>query len=328
MNRVVLGAAAFALALPASAVADGLPVEGVDGNDGVVSADGAYRYVTFAGTHSSIVARIHVDGGQVARRRILRGSFMVPAVAADGSAGGLSADERALVLIRPRTRLGQKRTHLLVVDPQRRFALKRKIVLRGDFSFDAISPDGSKLYVVQYNALTRQHFDPTDYAVRVVDTATGQLDGGPVVDPREPGEKMGGLPVTRTMSRDNRWAYTLYSGSEHPFVHALDTVGRTARCIDLDALTGRQDLFQLRLRLGHGGRELQVVKDGKPELAVDTHSFAVARARPPAPAQPEHRSTKTAGGGIGIWPYAGAALVLALLALATAKPLARATRAR
>jgi hypothetical protein len=53
----------------------------------------------------------------------------------------------------------------------------------------------------------------------------------------------GGLPITREASSGARWAYTLYDGAGgHPFVHALETTGRTAACIDLDALTGRNDL--------------------------------------------------------------------------------------
>ncbi|HYZ30403.1 MAG TPA: hypothetical protein VE570_15175 [Thermoleophilaceae bacterium] len=328
MKKVLLGAIALALALPAVATADGLPLLGIDAGDGVVSADGSSRYVAFAATRDSLVARIHVDGGRVARHRALRGSYTIPAVAADGSGDGLAADERTLVLIRPRSGLAQRRTRLLVVDPKRRFAIKRQIVLRGDFSFDAISPDGSKLYMVQYHDLTRRNFDPTNYSVRVVDTATGRLDGGPIVDPREPGEKMGGWPVTRAMSRDHRWAYTLYSGTEHPFVHALDTVGRTARCIDLDALTGRQDLFQLRLRPAHGGRDLQIVKDGKPELVVDTRSFDVKPVQAATRARAQRPRGDGDSDGTGVWPYAGAALLLALLGLASAKPLARATRSR
>jgi len=55
-----------------------------------------------------------------------------------------------------------------------------------------------------------------------------------VVDPREPDEQMGGLAMTREMSRDGRWAYTLYEGAEHPFVHALLTDNRISVCIDLD----------------------------------------------------------------------------------------------
>ena len=48
---------------------------------------------------------------------------------------------------------------------------------------------------------------------------------------------MTGKPVTRAMSPNGQWAYTLYQGSdEGPFVHALDTSGRSAKCIDLDGL--------------------------------------------------------------------------------------------
>ena len=55
-----------------------------------------------------------------------------------------------------------------------------------------------------------------------LDLRTGRLRGEPIMDPREPDEQMGGVPLTRTMSPDMRWVYTLYSG-EHNFVHALDT---------------------------------------------------------------------------------------------------------
>ena len=74
------------------------------------------------------------------------------------------------------------------------------------------------------------------------------------------------------MSADGRWAYTLYSSAQRPFVHALDTVGNTARCIDLDALTKRNDLFQMKLRLARGGEQLQIVKAKNPVMLVDTHS--------------------------------------------------------
>ena len=47
---------------------------------------------------------------------------------------------------------------------------------------------------------------------------------------------MRGQPLTRATSPDGRWAYTLYDGAgKEPFIHALDTSTRSARCIDLDA---------------------------------------------------------------------------------------------
>jgi hypothetical protein len=319
----VLGLTLFA---PATAAADGLPVMGFYGGDGVAARNGVYRYVTFPGGHSTVVARVRVEGGGVARYRTIPRRFTVPAVAYDGSGSGLSADDRTLVLIRPRVGLVQKRTQMAVLDT-RRLLVHKRIALKGDFSFDALSPDGSTAYLVEYLSLSRHNFDPTNYRVRSLDTSTGKLDSAPVVDPREPDEKMGGLPVTRAMSPDARWAYTLYSGGEHPFVHALDTTGRTARCIDLDSLTGRDDLFQLRLRVAGDGRRLEIVKAGKPVLLVDTRSFAVSTPQPAAPAH-KPRAAQPDDAGTRVWPWAVAFVLLALLAAVSARPLARAGRAR
>jgi hypothetical protein len=312
--------------LPAAARADGLPVLGSGGGTGVVSPDGGSRYVSFATGHISVVARLHRRGAEVASYRVIAGRFTVPVVAYDNSASGLSADGHTLALIRPRTQIPQRQTRLVLLDA-RRLRVERQIMLRGDFSFDAISPDGSKLYLVEYKSLSRNNFDPTNYAVRSLDTRRGKLDPKPVVDPREPDEKMGGLPVTRAMSPDGRWAYTLYSGAEHPFVHALDTVGNTARCIDLDALTGRDDLFQMKLRLANGGEELQIAKAKKPVVVVDTRSFAVSKPRAVAPARPAHES-RARSGGTSPWPFVVAVAALILLAAASVRPLARAGRAR
>ena len=91
---------------------------------------------------------------------------------------------------------------------------------------------------------------------------------------------MRGLPVTRATSPDGRWAYTLYDGAgKHPFVHALDTVGARAVCIDLDALEGRRDIDGLRLwRAADDGAALDVLSPRRRPLAhIDTATFAVAR---------------------------------------------------
>jgi hypothetical protein len=326
MKTALTAAVSLCLLAPTAAAADGLPIAGVYGDDGVTASGGAYRYVTFPSGGNTVVARLRTDGGSVARYRAIPGRFTVPAVASDGSATGLSTDDRTLVLIRPRTGLAQQRTQLAVLDAGR-LTVERRISLPGDFSFDALSPDGRTAYVVQYLSLSRHNFDPTDYKVRSLDTATGKLDPKPIVDPREPDEQMGGMPITRAMSPDTRWAYTLYSGGEHPFIHALDTTGRTARCIDLDALTGRDDLFQLRLRTASGGRRLEIVKGGTPVQVVDTRTFVVREPRPaakPAPKPvPRHDDR-----GTTLWPWAAAIALLGLLAAASVRPLARAARAR
>ena len=74
---------------------------------------------------------------------------------------------------------------------------------------------------------------------------------------------MNGYPIARASSSDGNWVYTLYSNpNNYPFVHALDTVHRTAVCIGIPwDWTGanQQEINQSTL----------TVKGGK--LAVGTH---------------------------------------------------------
>lgn len=262
--------------MAAAAHGDGLPVPVDDaGGEGITAQNGVategVRYVALRGNGHSVVARVQRAGGRALGWTFLPGAFTIPAVALDGSPAGLSADGRTLVLIRPRVSFPQRATRLAVLDA-RRLRVRHIVTLPGDFSFDAISPNGRNLYLIQYVAPK----DPTRYAVRTYDVARSRLNPGQIVDPRERDEAMRGLPLTRTTSADGRWAYTLYDGAgEHPFIHALDTRGRTARCIDLDSLTVR-DLGTPRLRVDRAGSRL-VLDDGTRPLAlVDTKTFAVS----------------------------------------------------
>ncbi|MDX6369467.1 MAG: hypothetical protein QOG93_969 [Gaiellaceae bacterium] len=254
-----------------NARADGLPVLGVDaGATGVAIPGGPDRYVTIPAGSNTILARVSQDGGRILASRLLQGTFTIPAVAYDGSAGGISGDGRTLVLISSRTTFPRAQTTFALIDtPQ--LAPRGRITLQGDFSFDAISPRGASLYLIQYTSA----LDPTQYLVRNYDLTARRLVTAPVVDPHEPGEKMRGQPLTRATSRDGGWAYTLYDGAgKTPFIHALDTRRGSARCIDLDALTGK-DLSKLRLKLDDSNDALLVVRANKPVLVVDRHDFAV-----------------------------------------------------
>ena len=277
MRRSIFLAPVFAAALvaalvPAAAHADGLPVLGVDvGSSGVSSgADGA-RYVTIPAGSRTIVERVAQHGGQVLAWRSLRGTFTIPAVAYDGSAGGLSADGTTLVLIEPRTSFPRAATRLLVLGSDS-LTPRRLVRLKGDFSFDAVSPNGSWLYLIHYVAPN----DPTRYLVRAYDLRRGRLLAEPIIDPHEPGEKMRGNPLSRTMSSNGRWAYTLYDGAgATPFVHALDTVARSARCIDLEGIPSRTDLSRLRLGIDGAGKRLVVRDRAAPLLLIDLRTLRV-----------------------------------------------------
>ena len=283
MRRRILGLLAGAAivtgATSSIASADGLPVLGVDvGSTGVTVPGAVTRYVTLrSGPRSTVVARVARDGGRIVRSKILQGTFTIPAVAYDRSASGLSADGRVLVLIQPRLAFPRARTSFAILDA-RTLRLRRVLQLQGDFSFDAISPSGDRIYLINYLSAS----DPTKYAVRAYDLRAGRLLPNPVVDPHEADEQMRGQPISRATSPDGRWAYTLYDGNgKTPFVHALDTSRGTARCIDLDALKGEEYLWGLRLTVRGGGKRLVVRNGLVPELVVNTKTFAVSKAPEP-----------------------------------------------
>ncbi len=307
---LVLATGVVAAAVVAGAArADGLPVLGVDvGSTGVTVPHSAYRFVTLSANRDTLVARVQRRGGRIVGTRLLAGRFTVPAVAYDGTAGGLSADGRVLVLIEPRVSFPRRETSLAVLGT-RGFVLRRLVQLRGDFSFDAVSPKGNRLYLIQYLSPR----DPTRYAVRAYDVRADRLIREPIVDPRDR-EQMHGQPISRATSPDGRWAYTLYDGAgKTPFLHALDTARGTARCIDLDPLAGNEYLW--RLRLAVSGRSIVIRDRDDAELVVDRTSFAVAR--------PANRTT-AAGDATPVWGWALGAT--ALTVLLTAAGLLRARR--
>jgi hypothetical protein len=200
-------------------------------------------------------------------------------------------------------------TPLTVVDT-RRLRVLRSFTLRGYWALDAISPTGRWLYLIHYTSPS----NALRYEVRAYDLRRQRLVTEPVVDPREPSEAMRGMAVTRAMSADGRWAYTLYirPGGGKPFVHALDTAGRTARCVDLPADLASMDISKMHLKLDDGGRTLSLDGSGERLATVDTRTFAVRRpAAAPAvrpPATPRETAARSDGGGA--WPWALTAIPL------------------
>ncbi|MGH2952925.1 MAG: hypothetical protein ACRDK9_02740 [Solirubrobacterales bacterium] len=313
----LLGAALGAAALiPTSAAsADGLPLPVEEtGPTGIADPGGAYRYVSLDVGRDTLVERTVQNGGQVSGSRILEGTFTIPAVALDGSPGGLSGDGETLALIRPRPRPGLPRetTELVALDTER---LKVRDVIRldGDFSFDAISADGRWLYLIEYVAPR----DLTRYQVRRYDLERNRLEPGAIIDPEAAEEVMAGYPLARATSPDGRWVYTLYSNYGRdfvPFIHALDTKRGTAVCIDLPALDGVRDLNALGLDPDPSGTGLAVTRRGDPGALVDSETFEVSQ--PPDPRAAPEAEGDGGGGPIGwIAVGAGALILVAVGAL-------------
>jgi hypothetical protein len=246
---------------------------------------GALRYVALPASDGTTVAQIDRASGTVNDFVALHGAWGIPQVAYDGSTGGLSAGGTTLVLAQNRRTFFPARSRFALVDPVK-MRLRRVVTLPGAFFFDAISPDGDTMYLIQ---LTSPR-DALQYGVRAFDLRTDRLVPGAIVDPREPDERMAGLPLSRSESPDGVWAYTLYQKPNGElFVHALDTQGRTAHCIDLPRLT---PVSESMLRLALDGGRLDVVSDGQVLAAVDRTTFRVTRSPEPA-AKPA--PTHTAG---------------------------------
>jgi hypothetical protein len=254
--RLLLPIALVFLLPPTAAAGDGPPTQRGAGPNGVTARGGADRFVAVRAGARTVLTRVQTNGGRVTQAAILRRHWDVPVVAFDNTSGGLAADARTLVLMQPAVRLPRRISRFAVVDMRR---LKRlsTITLKGDWAYDAISPDASTLYLTQ--ALNRQG---TRYAVRAYDLPAHRLIEQPVVDPSEPDEPLRGYPATRTTGPGGRWEYTLYAGSKEPFIHALDTVRRTSICIDLPRrLAKAKRIWSFRLEL-RGGR-IAVVDRGK-----------------------------------------------------------------
>jgi hypothetical protein len=253
------------------AVADGGgPSPGLDYGNGVVAPGGKLRYVALFDGRSTLVESIAVGSGKVMAARNFRGNYGIPLVTFGGDTGGLTRDGRRLVLA---TWPGvSTATRFMVVDP-RSFKVRDRLRLRGRFAFDALSPDGSLMYLLQYLGAPGAPTQP--YAVRAYDWKTRRLYPGAIVDRREPDEKMTGQAMTRTGTASG-WAYTLYSRlSKPPFVHALDTVRRKAFCVDLPWKHSLTWIGRVRMRVRGGMLELR--RDGRTIARVDRKTLEVER---------------------------------------------------
>jgi hypothetical protein len=202
----------------------------------------------------------------------------VPLVANDGTTGGLTRDGRLLVLAEwkpPRTYNALRTRSRFVLLTTTSLRVWRRITLSGDFTYDALSPGGGILYLIQHVSGK----DATSYRVRAYDLAAQRLLPRVIADRRRAGWVMHGSPVTRATTPGGRWVFTLYQQpGGYPFVHALDTARRTAICVGIP-WKGNQDILPTtRLALDPGGRTLTLTtRTGRPLFAVDTRTFWVSR---------------------------------------------------
>jgi len=267
-SLLTLAAAAIALGFvpAASAVGPSPPaLEGV-----AVQGQGV-SYVTHlaAGSTTRLTERLARHGTRTVK---LPGLWGVALVTYGTGPGGLSPDGHVLVLSDNVNADGRLRSHssFAVVDTKK-LGLVKTIALRGDYSFDALSPAATTLFLIHHlNA-----HDQTSYQVQAYDLTHDRLLPGVIADKRQAGWIMAGFPVTRATAPGGRWVYTLYRQDDnYPFIHALDTLRKRAVCIGLPAswTTDESWIDSARLRLD-GDKLLVEGAGGKVRYTLDTRTL-------------------------------------------------------
>ncbi len=270
MGKQRLAAAAVALlgAVVAAATALGAgPDPGVS-KTGV--ALGKVQYVASPGGGRTVVRAIN-GSGRSPRSVAVRGNMGFPVVAFDGTVEALSADGQTLLLAPQRTTMFRKSSSFAVLNVPS-LKVRKLIKLQGDFSYDALSPDGQTLYLVEHVSSN----DVLRYRVRAYDLSAGRLLKKMVTDKRRWQSVMTGVPMARAWSLDKRWAFTLYGAGANPFVHSLDTRNAYAVCIDLPQRFAKIELGTLEMNMQKGDRlVIKYRTSGKTLAVLDTKNFRV-----------------------------------------------------
>jgi hypothetical protein len=245
------------------------------GTTGITTPNQPYRFVTLPGPTTTVLAAINKASGGVTRWRTLSGDWGIPLVTFDGAAEGLTRDGKTLVIsdwIQPNNSPLRPSSTFRVYDSQK-LTKRSQFTLKGDFSFDALSPDGRTLFLIEH--VSEQ--DALKYLVRAYDLRAGRLLPQVIADREQKGWVMRGLPAKRLATPDGRWVYTLYhQDGGTPFVHALDAVTKTAHCIGIP-WTGKQDPLW-RAVLGLQGGKLTIAAGGR-HFAIDRKTFALSLPR-------------------------------------------------
>jgi hypothetical protein len=253
---------------------------------GTPASDWSRYYVVTQLTGSAQLKAIDPASGRTIAQTAIPAGYTLPNIAFQGPTAGLSPNGQWLALTRisPSPSGGGQgggiTTSFLVGSSALTDSFKT-IRVNGDFVFDALSNDGTSLYLIQ------KMKDPNHYQVRLYDVSAGFLAPQPVVDKREPNEPMNGIRGDSVADPTGNYVYTVYIRDAGPFIHALPLDQPIAWCVDLPPSTHANDIerqFHWALALSHDGRiyavnsslnTVAVMMAGQPPTIVRTSSVAL-----------------------------------------------------
>jgi hypothetical protein len=249
---------------------------------GTPASDWSRYYVVTQLTGSAQLKAINPASGQTIAQTAIPAGYALPNIAFQGPTAGLSPNGQWLALTKSSSPSGAGQgggtTNFLVGSSALTDPFK-SIHVKGDFVFDALSNDGTSLYLIQ------KMKDPNHYQVRLYNVAAGELAPGAVVDKREPNEPMNGIRGDSVADPGGNYVYTVYIRDAGPFIHALPLDEPIAWCVDLPPSTHANDIerqFHWALALGNGRiyavnaslKTVAVVMAGQPPRIVQTGSVA------------------------------------------------------
>jgi hypothetical protein len=254
-----------ALVLAPAAPASGNNPAGLQDDQGALAGD--VRYVASKDGAGSTIFALSTKDNSILRTLKVSGQWGIPRIDATAA---ISFDGKTLVLAP--TQLSAAASSFKLVDTAT-LRVKKTVTLRGNYAFDALSPTAGTLFLVKYPGGDTSH-----YVVKALNLATGTLLPGRVADKTQNGWVMQGFPVTRISSSDGRWVYTLYANpGGYGFVHALDTVKRSAHCVGIPWKGSSDRQWAMRLSLRSDGMLGVDWQDtGRPYVAIDVSTWKVS----------------------------------------------------
>ncbi|MDX6480088.1 MAG: hypothetical protein QOG85_598 [Gaiellaceae bacterium] len=283
MRRLVplLAVAVGALAAaPAVLGADSPLFATIDGGSGAVHGNTQYVLIHEPLGNDTRLVEASAKDGTRERELVLAGWWYFPNTPV--GAVSLSHDGKELLLVNRIDKTQFSTSTFLVVDPVRMKEVGRVTPFAstcaagcGPHEYlvtDALSPDGTRLYAVEYPNVDAGLASPCvaeyAYGLRPYQTLSMKTD--------EDRDSSDGTAMARTTSADGRWVYTLYrrSGPGTLFVQALDTVGAAVHCHDLPMSQGVDGA----LSLSSDDRTLAVSRSGGPWIDVAVGTWRISRA--------------------------------------------------
>jgi YVTN family beta-propeller protein len=241
---------------------------------GAVAAPDGSIYYALEGSSPTTLRWVDAKTGRAITQLTLPGAYAF-ANEAGAAPTGFSPNGRWLVLVGDQ---GAKSSFAVVDTSLVKLAAFAEA--SGPFAYDAISDDGTSLYLIERITPEAARELPGvnaayGYRVRVYDVPAGKMSETLVVDVKLAAQTdgnnaetrldgiMSGIYQSSVPSRDGRWNFSFYyNPSRGPFIHVLHLDSRSAFCIlDLPLVSGG---FEKRL-----GWSLALTPSGKTLYAVN-----------------------------------------------------------